>query len=315
MKQVQLERVQQALDKMEVSYLIDEPLSKHTTFRVGGAVPLMIFPQNAKEVIATKLLLKELAQEFGMVVPMTVLGNGSNVLVADEGLDGIVMILDSNFANIKEVGEHQLFVTAGTNLSLLCQYAKAKGLSGLEFAYGIPGSVGGAVYMNAGAYGGEMKDVVDGVNFVDSKGDVRTYQKKDLEFGYRQSVFQGKQDIILGVLLSFTPADPLVIEEKMKEILSRRRDKQPLEYPSAGSTFKRPEGHFAGQLIQEAGMKGYAVGGAQVSEKHAGFVINKGNATAKDIDQLMSLVKSRVKRHSGVTLEPEVQPLGFTFTE
>ena len=241
-------------------------------------------------------------------IPYTVIGRGSNLLVSDKGIRGAVFDLSSMTGY--RFDEERLTACAGTALSTLAHAAAERSLSGLEFAAGIPGSLGGAVFMNAGAYGGEMKDVVTNARVLDKEGSVRTLSGEELALSYRHSALEENGWILLTAELMLKPGEKEKIEETMRDLAERRREKQPLNFPSAGSTFKRPEGHFAGRLIEEAGLKGYSVGGAQVSEKHAGFVINKGGATAKDVITLCKDVQARVKETSGVDLELEVRLIG-----
>ena len=282
----------------------EEPLSRHTTFRVGGAAEYFVMPSVSQvpEVVA-------LCRAYGL--PLTVIGNGSNLLVSDEGLRGVVLELGKAASGIRLLDSEDLAVAAGTLLSETANYAAKHGLSGMEFAAGIPGSLGGAVVMNAGAYGGEMKDILSGVRVLTKNGEIRVRPADELELSYRHSRMMDEEDLVLEARLNLTQGSEVVIRAKMEELRKRRVEKQPLEYPSAGSTFKRPEGYFAGKLIEEAGLRGFRVGDAQVSEKHCGFVINRGAATAAQILELMQRVQERVKENSGVDLEPEVRLLGF----
>ena len=281
----------------------NEPMWKHTTFRVGGPADCLLFPATAQEVQRIVTLTKRYE------LPLTVLGNGSDVLVRDKGIRGVVMAFGQPFAHVRQEGE-QLFLGPGTLLSAAAQYAAEHGLAGLEFAAGIPGSVGGAVFMNAGAYDGEMKNVVSRLEAVDGAGRSVAYRGDEAGFGYRRSIFQENGHILTAIELTLAAGDAEAIRQKMAMFNARRREKQPLEYPSAGSTFKRPVGHFAGTLIDEAGLKGLSVGDAQVSEKHAGFIINRGHATAQDILTLMEEVKRRVFLAHGIELIPEVRIVG-----
>lgn len=301
------DQMEQSLHKLNLPYRREEALSKHTSFRIGGPCRMMLFPQDHKQVIASVKLVKRLEERNEIQIPTFILGNGSNILVSDDGFDGVVITLGSNYSKITQLNERELLVTAGTNLNTLCQYAQRHGLSGLEFAFGIPGSVGGAVFMNAGAYGGEMKNVVTCVHYLDEEGNVGKYGADQLDFSYRHSAFSSGNKIILAAVYTLQTGDKDAIRAQMLDYLGRRKEKQPLEYPSAGSTFKRPEGHFAGQLIEQAGLKGFSVGGAQVSEKHAGFVINRDRATAADVQELIRQVQEKVKENAGVELECEVR--------
>ena len=280
----------------------EEALSRHTTFRVGGPAEYLITPQIAQipDVVA-------LCRQHE--IPLTVIGNGSNLLVSDNGLRGVVLELGKTASGIRLLDGEDLVVQAGTLLSETANYAAKNGLSGMEFAAGIPGSLGGAVVMNAGAYGGEMKDILSGVRVLTTAGEIRVRPADELS--YRHSRMMDEGEIVLEARLNLTQGSEIVIRANMDELRKKRIEKQPLEYPSAGSTFKRPQGYFAGKLIEDAGLRGFRIGDAQVSEKHCGFVINRGAATAAQILELMQRVQERVKEHSGVDLEPEVRLLGF----
>lgn len=283
--------------------LRDEPMQKHTTFRVGGPADYFVMPETIEQVQKVVTLCKE--EE----IPYYIVGNGSNLLVSDKGYRGVIIQIGKRFGQI-EVKENQITAQAGALLSAVANRALEAGLAGFEFAAGIPGSLGGACVMNAGAYGGEMKDVLLSVTVLTPEGEVLTIPREELELGYRTSIIEKKQYLVLEAVIELQKGDPEEIKAVMDDLRQRRIDKQPLEYPSAGSTFKRPEGYFAGKLIQDAGVKGFQVGGAQVSEKHAGFVINKNHATASDIYELMRQVSEKVEEESGVRLEPEVKRLG-----
>lgn len=285
---------------MEVK--IREPMKRHTSFRAGGPADWYVAPENADELTAVCRACQKAGSRF------YVIGNGSNLLVSDEGFCGVI-ISTEKFGKLEVTGK-KLKAGAGVLLSKAASAALKAGLSGLEFAAGIPGSIGGAVVMNAGAYGSEMKDVLKSVTVLDPDGNVLTLDTKELELGYRTSIVPKKGYVVLEALFSLEFENTEIIRQKMEELAGKRKEKQPLEYPSAGSTFKRPEGYFAGRLIEDAGLKGFCLGGAAVSEKHAGFVINKDNATASDIYRLCEEVKRRVKEYSGVTLEMEVKLLG-----
>ena len=278
----------------------NEPLSKHTTFRIGGTADTYIKVTTLSKLSA---ILKECRDSD---INYMILGNGSNVLASDDGFRGVVIRLDGDFRRISLVDDTTIYCGAGATLASLCKFALNCGLTGLEFAWGIPGSVGGAVFMNAGAYGGEMKDVVYSVSHVDKEGNIGRTEKDALDFGYRTSVYRRNQCIITGVTLKMKSGAPDDIRAKMDDYLGRRTEKQPLEYPSAGSVFKRPEGAFAGALIEQCGLKGASHGGAQVSEKHAGFIINKGGATAHDVKSLIREVQTEVAEKTGYTLECEL---------
>ncbi len=284
-------------------FLLDAPMSEHTTFKIGGAADVLIFPSSIEEVIAIFKLTSE------RNIPCTILGNGSNVLVLDGGIRGVVMKFNGEFSTIKREGR-KLIAGAGARLKDVSNFAADNGLSGLEFACGIPGSIGGAVFMNAGAYGGEMKNVVSVVRAVSRDGRCVELRGNELDLGYRRSVFQTNGHAICEVELELEDGEVDRIKSAMEDFTERRRSKQPLEYPSAGSTFKRPEGHFAGTLIDKTGLKGLRIGGAMVSEKHAGFVVNAGGATAADVLRLIDEVKRRVFETYSVKLSPEVRIIG-----
>lgn len=282
--------------------LAGEPMSRHTTFRIGGPARLFVTPRDPEEV--RRVLTA--AREAG--VPWFVLGKGSNLLVGDGGIPGVVLSMEKLSA-VRREGE-KLRAQGGASLMAVCRAAQEASLAGLEFAYGIPGQVGGGVYMNAGAYGGELRDVVESVEYLDEAGEPRTLSGEGLEFGYRRSFFTGKGCVILSALFALTPGDPGAIAAGMEEFYRRRREKQPLEWPSAGSTFKRPQGAYAAALIDQCGLKGFRVGGAMVSEKHAGFVINAGGATCADVLELIRRVQKIVEEKTGFVLEPEVRVTG-----
>ncbi len=282
--------------------LENEPMSRHTTFRVGGPADVLFLPESEEQLLQAL----SIAREAG--VPCFVIGNGSNLVVKDGGIRGLVIALGEGMAAIARAGE-TLTAWAGASLARVSAYAQASGLSGLEFASGIPGTLGGGCAMNAGAYGGQLSDVlVDGRVLLD--GEVRTLTVEDMQMGYRTSLPLRRGGIVISARFALTPDDPEAIAARMRELNARRRDKQPLNYPSAGSTFKRPEGYFAGALIEQAGLKGKRVGGAQVSEKHAGFIVNTGGATAADILTLIGTVQDEVADRFGVRLETEVRILG-----
>lgn len=281
----------------------DEVLSRYTTFQIGGKADYLATPQNASQIAE----LIRLCRKHN--IPFVVLGNGSNVLVSDQGYRGLVIHILSGMNKIT-ILENRITAQAGAQLIRVAYEAKDHSLTGLEFASGIPGTVGGAVYMNAGAYGGEMKQVVSSVKVLDMDGNIYDIEGKDMQFSYRHSIVEEKQLIILETVFELQKGVKTAIEEEIQRLSELRRAKQPLEYPSAGSTFKRPEGYFAGKLIMDAGLRGASVGGAQVSEKHCGFVINKGNATAQDVMHLIALIQEEVHRQFGVWLETEVKTLG-----
>lgn len=301
-KQLFEQEIERLLAKEQVKK--EEPMSRHTTFRVGGPAEYYVTPA-----IAQIPQIVNLCKEYE--IPLTIIGNGSNLLVADNGLRGVVLEIGKAASGIKLVDGEDLVVQAGTLLSETANFAAKNGLAGMEFAAGIPGTIGGAVMMNAGAYGGEMKDILSGVRVLTLDGEVRVRPAEELELSYRHSRMMEEQEIVLEARINLTQDSSAAIRVRMDELRQKRVEKQPLEYPSAGSTFKRPEGHFAGKLIEDAGLRGFRVGDAQVSEKHCGFVINRGNATAAQIIELMQRVQERVLEMSGVVLEPEVRLLGF----
>ena len=281
---------------------MEEPMKKHTTFRVGGPADVLVQPDETA-LAAILALCRQYHVSYSFI------GNGSNLLVGDKGIRGVVIEMTDPMGNI-EVDGTQITAQAGAMLSKIANTAASNGLGGMEFAAGIPGSVGGAVVMNAGAYGGEMKDIIEKVYVLDENGAQLELDRDALDLGYRHSCIPEKKYIVTKVVLELVPRDEVEIRSKMKDLNEKRAEKQPLQYPSAGSTFKRPEGYFAGKLIMDAGLRGYQVGGAQVSEKHCGFVINKGDATAADICQLMRDVADKVQAQFGVVLEPEVKMIG-----
>ena len=282
--------------------LENEAMSKHTTFRIGGNADMFVSPK-----VSQVADIMKLAKEYD--VPVTIIGNGSNLLVGDKGIRGLVLSFGKDAEEI-QVDGNCMVVSAGALLSKIAAEAAKHSLTGLEFAAGIPGTLGGAIVMNAGAYDGEIKDVLISATILTPDGDVLELSNSELDLSYRHSCIPENGYIVLGAILELMPGDEVQIREKMADFKNRRIEKQPLEYPSAGSTFKRPEGHFAGKLIQDAQLRGYTVGGAQVSEKHCGFVINKGDATAQDIVQLMDDVKRIVLDKFQVELEPEVKMIG-----
>ncbi len=287
-----------ALQNKKIEYVLNEPMSRHTTFKIGGAADILISVKSADEL---SYVLRAANQHS---VPTFLLGKGSNLLVSDNGIEGAVITL-SGIDDISICG-NTLVCGAGTTLRSICIAAQKSGLSGLEFAFGIPGSVGGAVYMNAGAYGGEISQVIKSATVMDKSGNLREVSAADMALGYRTSAFKSNGDIILSAEFELTPDDDDLIRERMEDYFGRRREKQPLEYPSAGSTFKRPAGYFAGALIEQNNLKGISVGGAEVSVKHAGFVINKDNATCSDVRTLIKKIQKTVMDNNGVQLEPEV---------
>ncbi len=297
--------LRQALCEQGLPYTENEPLAKHTTFRIGGPAAVLCTPVTVPELVRTL----ELCREYG--VRTYLLGNGSNTLFADEGFDGAVVCLMGLKTRMEAQpmpdGRTCLYAGAGMLLSAVCGEACERGLSGLEFAFGIPGTVGGAVYMNAGAYGGEMKDVLLDASFLDDELRLRTLTVDELELGYRTSVFERRNWCVLEARFALQPDDADAVRARMQEYMSRRRDKQPLDLPSAGSTFKRPAGCFAGQLIEQCGLRGFRVGGAAVSEKHCGFVVNLGGATCADVVRLTDEVRRIVQEKTGHVLEREIR--------
>lgn len=286
----------------EKNIAVDEPMSRHTTFRIGGNADVFVSPE-----ISQVADILSLAKEYE--IPVTIIGNGSNLLVGDKGIRGLVLSFGKEAERITLDGM-RMTIGAGTILAKAAAEAAKNSLTGLEFAAGIPGTLGGAIVMNAGAYDGEMKDVVISAKVLSTSGEVLELSKEELDFSYRHSCIPEQGFIVLEATVELKQGEESVIREKMADFKNRRIDKQPLEYPSAGSTFKRPEGYFAGKLIQEAGLRGYTVGGAQVSEKHCGFVINKGDATAEDVRNLINSVKQIVYDKFQVELEPEVKMIG-----
>lgn len=287
----------------EEQILREEPMRLHTTFRIGGPAQFFVIPRTQEEAAeAVRLCRSEGA-------PYYIIGNGSNLLVSDKGYRGVVIQLFKEFSDINIEGT-RIRAQAGASLAKIAAEALRAGLAGFEFAAGIPGTLGGACIMNAGAYGGEMKDVLLAVTVLTKDGEIREIPREELDMGYRTSRASREGWIVLGATIELARGDEKEIRAKMEDLKQRRTDKQPLEYPSAGSTFKRPEGYFAGKLIQDAGLKGLRVGDAMVSEKHSGFVVNCGNATAADVDGLIRLMQEKVREDSGITLEPEVRRLG-----
>lgn len=278
-------------------------LKEYTTFKIGGIADLFVCPNNLMELIHVLNILKE------NNIPYFLLGAGSNLLISDKGIRGAVIKLGDGF-DYAYAKDDYILAGASVSLAKLATCAKDAELSGIEFASGIPGSLGGALFMNAGAYESEMKDVVTEVSYIDSDAVVKTISCSECDFGYRKSIFSSGGKIVISAKLTLKKGSKDEISKTMRELNAKRKEKQPLEYPSAGSTFKRPEGHFAGALIEEAGLKGHTIGGAQVSEKHAGFIINTGNATASDVCKLIEHVKKTVYENSGVELEPEVKITG-----
>lgn len=296
-----MNRICEYVKNKGISYIENEPMALHTTFKIGGPARLAVFPKNENEISD---VIKKCKEEN---VRYMVVGNGSNLLVADEGIDAVVILLGKEFGEVKLIDDTTIFAEAGAPLMKVCRFALENGLSGLEFAYGIPGSCGGGAFMNAGAYGGELGDVMFRCDHIDKDGNKGSLEGDDLKLAYRHSAYYENGCVITGAYFKMQKADKEEIKAKMNDYMSRRRDKQPLEYPSAGSTFKRPEGNFAGTLIEQCGLKGTSVGGAEISTKHAGFVINKGGATCKDVLDLCKKVADTVKAEKGIDLEMEVR--------
>ena len=282
----------------------EEPLSKHTSFRIGGAAEIMVFPRNSEELSA----ILRAAHECG--IKPWILGAGTNVLAPDEGIRGLVICLKETFMGLALTDSTTVEAMAGMSLAQTAMFAARNGLSGMESLHGIPGTVGGGVYMNAGAYGGEIKDVAVRTEFMFLDGTSKWFEGEEQAFGYRKSAFQTLEGVIVRTQFALTQGNESEIREKIRELNNKRRASQPLDKPSAGSTFKRPEGYFAGTLIDQAGLRGRSVGGAQVSEKHAGFIINTGNATCADVLALIDKVRETVRAQTGVELEPEVKVVG-----
>ena len=279
--------------------LFDEPMDKHTTFRIGGKAEAFVRAESIEELSDLRAFCSR--EE----IPFLFIGKGSNILVSDKGISGVVATFGEKMCEIR-VKDDMIIAEAGATLSAVASFALQRGLTGMEFAAGIPGSVGGAIRMNAGAYGGDMSQVVGWVRVLEPDGNIKTILGAHMEFGYRTSILKELPYIVLACGIQLMPGDETQIRQTMLELAAKRREKQPLEYPSAGSTFKRPEGFFAGKLIEDAGLRGKKIGGAMVSEKHCGFIINEGNATAKDVTELIEFVRKTVYERFGVLLEPEV---------
>lgn len=290
--------------KFNLTVWRNEPMSKHTSFKIGGDADIFITVNSISDL--AKVI--EVLNNFN--VPFFVIGNGSNLLISDKGIRGAVIKLGGEFSNIKLVDDNTIECGAGVLISKLCSFACQNSLSGLEFAYGIPGTAGGAVFMNAGAYGSEMKDVMLSAKSLTFSGKIINRSAKEMELSYRKSIYRQVDEIILSAKLELKKGDKLHIKEKMNEFIARRKEKQPLEYPNAGSIFKRPVGNFAGTLIQTCGLKGKKIGGAMVSEKHSGFIINTGNATCEDVVNLIDHIKATVFEKSNIALECEVEIVG-----
>ena len=282
---------------------LNEPMSEHTTFKIGGPADYFVSVTKEEEVYDAISWAKENS------IPYMVIGNGSNMLVSDKGIRGLVIEVGKNFCDVRCDGE-KIYAEAGALLSRVAKMAMNESLTGMEEVSGIPGTVGGAVYMNAGAYGGEISSCIESVRYLDADGQIKTATAEECGFGYRTSIFETKDKTVLSVVFRLKKGNIDEIKEKMADYTNRRKTKQPLSFPSAGSTFKRPEGYFAGALIEDAGLKGYTVGKAQISELHAGFVINLGGATAEDVMGVIRHVQKVVKEKYGVSLEPEIRLIG-----
>ncbi len=287
----------------EDSIFKDVPMHIHTSFKVGGNADIMVLPKNSDEILKAA----ELAKEYD--APYFVIGNGSNLLVGDYGIEGLVIKLSGRISNV-EIDGDSLYAEAGARLASIALKAQVNSLTGFEFAHGIPGTLGGAVMMNAGAYGSEMKSVIEYVDALDEKGNIVRLCNEECEFGYRTSVFERNNYIILGAKIKLSAGDKDEIMAEMRRLMELRREKQPFDMPSAGSTFKRPANNFAGGLIEQAGLKGYRYKNAMVSDKHAGFVVNCGGATASEVMHVINTVRDTVNEKFGVMLEPEVKMIG-----
>ena len=285
----------------DIRILYNEPMAKHTSFRIGGAAEAMAFPKNTEE-LARLLKMSRLLDHTPAI-----LGAGTNVLAPDEGVGGLVICLKDCLDGMERLDETHIRVMAGVTMTRAAMFAAKQGLSGLEFAHGIPGTVGGGVYMNAGAYGGDIGSVLTRAEVMDPEGNVITFSREDMGFSYRHSRLEDTPGIVIAAVFCLTPLDSGDIMNRMKELMAKRSASQPLDLPSAGSAFKRPVGGFAAALIDEAGLKGYQVGGAAISRKHAGFAVNLGGATARDVTELLRQVSDRVYEKSGIRLEPEVR--------
>lgn len=287
--------------KNEYDFAVDEPLKRHTSFKIGGNAKIFVKPESEEQLKEIVLLCKNENVEFYL------LGKGSNVLFSDEGFDGVVISTTEKFNGIRKLSENTFECDAGVKLSALCNFALENSYTGFECLYGIPGTVGGAIITNAGAYGGEISDVAIEVKHIDNNGDFGSFIGEEIEFSYRHSAYETNSYLICSVVFVCEKGNKSEIKAKMDDLISRRKEKQPLEYASAGSTFKRPKGGYAAALIEEAGLKGVHVGDAEVSVKHSGFVINKGNATCEDVLSLIKIIKQKVYENSGISLECEVR--------
>ena len=289
-----------AIEEAKIEYKLSESMKNHTSFKIGGDAKIFLTPDSPEKCAEAIRLCNKFSKEY------IVIGKGSNLLVKDSGIDKVVICISNAISAIELIDDKTIYCQAGASLASVCNFALDASLTGIEVAYGIPGNIGGAISMNAGAYGGEMKDIVVSCDYIDNAGNLKTITKEELDFSYRHSFFTDKNFCIVGAVLRLENGKKEEIHNTMTELLSRRKEKQPLEFPSAGSTFKRPEGSYASFLVDQCGLKGFSVGDAQVSEKHAGFVINKGNASCDDVLKLMAEVKRIVFEKTGYVLEPEV---------
>lgn len=299
-----LEQIEQRANELGCRCLRQEPMALHTTFRIGGPADLFLTVENLRQLREMAAACRE--QE----IPMMFLGNGSNLLVSDKGIRGVVIRLAGDFSKVAREGKTGICCGAGATLASACVFARDNDLTGLEFAWGIPGSAGGAAYMNAGAYGGEMKNVLRSCEHMTPDGKIEILSGEEMRLSYRRSAYTGGENVILFLHMQLEKGHHSAIASQMEELMNRRREKQPYDMPSAGSVFKRPEGYFAGTLIEQCGLKGKTVGGAQVSPKHAGFIVNTGGATCRDVQELIAMIQERVLRETGVQLECEVRACG-----
>lgn len=295
--------IKDLFEKKSILFMENEPMSKHTSFKIGGNCKLLAYPNSTSQI---QDIIK-VCQDNGILY--IILGRGSNLLVSDSGYDGVV-ICSNKLNNINLISDTEIYCESGVNLIQLCNFALKKSLSGLEFACGIPGSVGGAIFMNAGAYGGEMRDIVQSVKYMDSIGNIYELESSELDFSYRHSFFEDKNHFILSAIIKLHKSDQHSIRSLMNDLLKKRKTKQPLEFPSAGSTFKRPKEGYAAALIEQCGLKGKTIGGAQISKKHSGFIVNIGNASCKDVNDLILETQKVVKQQTGIWLESEIKFIG-----
>ena len=300
---VKYDHIKDLLKKKSIMFIENEPMSKHTSFKIGGYCKILAYPNDISQVRDIIKICKD------NNILHVVIGRGSNLLVSDSGFDGVA-ICSNKLNNIKLISDTEIYCESGVNLPKLCNFALKNSLSGLEFACGIPGSVGGAIFMNAGAYGGEIKDIVQIVKYIDNNGQILELKNNELDFSYRHSFFENKNYFILSTIIKLYSGDKANIKAKMDDLLKKRKNKQPLEFPSAGSAFKRPKVGYAAALIEECGLKGKTIGGAQISNKHSGFIVNIGNATCKDVYSLILETQKIVKEHTEIWLEPEIKFIG-----